>query len=73
LSTVAAFVRTWQVGRYRATLSCPSHNTGGLMSAVVEWEPHVPRDLTDDEMHAYRTGRDNAMSELMAQFSGHRR
>lgn len=64
MSAVAAsLMRTWQVGRYTATLTVPPV-TNGVLHACIEWLPHVPRDLTPSELEAYRLGRDRAFAEL---------
>lgn len=59
----AALSRTWKVGRYTATLTVPPVKNG-VLHASIEWQPHVPRDLTPDELEAYRLGRDRAFREL---------
>jgi len=58
-----ALTRSWQVGRYRATLTMPPV-TNGVLHACIEWQPSVPRDLTPGELEAYRLGRDRAFAEL---------
>lgn len=58
-----SLTRSWQVGRYTATLTVPPL-AQGVMHAVIEWEPHCPKDLTADEQQAYRRGRDAAFREL---------
>lgn len=58
-----SLVRTWSVGRYTATLTVPPLERG-VVHAVIEWEPHCPKDLTADEQRAYRYGRDAAFREL---------
>lgn len=60
----AAFVRSWQVGSYTATLTMPKHKPGAVASAVIEWTPHVPAKLTPDETAQYRAGRAAAFAEL---------
>jgi hypothetical protein len=59
----AVLSRTWKVGRYRATLTVPPVESG-VRHACIEWQPHTPRDLTPDELEAYRLGRDRAFREL---------
>lgn len=59
----ASLSRTWKVGRYRATLTVPAVENG-VLQASVEWEPHTPRNLTPEELEAYRLGRDRAFREL---------
>jgi len=60
----AALSRTWKVGaRYVATLTVPPV-ANGVLHASIEWLPHVPRDLTPEELEAYRLGRDRAFREL---------
>ena len=59
----AALSRTWQVGRYTATLTVPPL-VSGVVHAVIEWEPRVPNDLNVSEVQAYRTGLMAAFAEL---------
>lgn len=59
----AALSRTWNVGRYVATLTVPPI-ANGVLHACIEWAPHTPRDLTPDEWKAYRLGRDRAFAQL---------
>lgn len=67
MSAEAAFTRTWRVGRYRATLSCPRPRPGVSAAACVEWEPSIPQRLTPEEARAYRAGRDAALRDLAAE------
>lgn len=64
MSAEAAFTRTWRVGTYRATLSCPRPRPGVTASAVIEWEPGIPQRLTKAEVTEYRAGRDCALADL---------
>ncbi|MBT9491491.1 MAG: hypothetical protein IV107_03915 [Paucibacter sp.] len=59
----AALTRTWKIGRYTATLTVPPLD-GCIVHAVIEWEPHVPNDLTADELQSYRAGCNAAFAEL---------
>jgi hypothetical protein len=59
----ASLSRTWKVGRYRAILTVPPVENG-VRHACIEWAPHVPRDLTPDELKEYWLGRDRAFREL---------
>lgn len=59
----ATLTRTWNVGRYRATLTVPPV-ANGVLHACIEWLPYIPRDLTPEELEAYRLGRDRAFAEL---------
>lgn len=67
MSAQAAFTRTWRVGRYRATLSCPRPRPGARAAACVEWEPEIPQRLTKSELEAYRDGRDAAVRDMAAE------
>lgn len=67
MSADRAFTRTWRVGRYRATLSCPRPMPGVSAAACVSWEPAIPQRLTKDEAQAYRQGRDAALRDLAAE------
>lgn len=64
MSAEGAFTRTWQVGRYTATLSAPRPKPGAFQCALIEWEPNAPDRLTDAELQAYRRGRDAALADL---------
>ena len=67
MSAEAAFVRTWPVGRWTATLSVPSaaFAVGQPVHAVVEWSPAIPgRPLTPSELKQYRAGREAAFADL---------
>lgn len=64
MSAVApALTKTWAVGRYTATLTVPPL-AAGVMHAVIDWAPHIPKDLTAEELQAYRRGRDAAFRDL---------
>lgn len=60
----AAITRSWTVGQYTATLTVPRTKPGHLASAVIEWSPHVPHRLTEDELACYWRGRNSALAEL---------
>ncbi len=65
MSGEAAFVRFWSVGRYRVELSCPRPKPGGgLVSAVIAWDPVMPSKLSPEEARDYRAGRDAALRDL---------
>lgn len=64
MSAAAAFSRTWAVGKYRATLSCPRPSPGVTASAVIEWESAIPTRLTPSEVDEYRAGRASALADL---------
>lgn len=59
----AALIKTWSVGRYTVTLTVP-RSADGVFAGNVEWFPHLPNDLTADEMEAYSRGRDAALAEF---------
>lgn len=60
----ATLVRTFKVGRrYTATLTAgPSQ--GGVFTCVCDWQPHLPKDLTDAEKEDYRRGMAAIATEL---------
>lgn len=62
-ATAPALVRSWAVGRYTATLTVPPL-ASGVIHAVIEWEPHIPNDLTSEELGAYHRGLNAAIQEL---------
>lgn len=64
MSGEVAFSRTWRVGAYRATLSCPRPSPGVTASAVIEWEPAIPTRLTPAEVNEYRAGRASALADM---------
>ena len=64
MSAEAAFVRSWSVGKFRATLSCPRPRPGVTASAVIEWFPHPPQRMKPAEVTEYRAGRDSALADL---------
>lgn len=59
----ATLSKTWQVGRYTASLTVPPLDAG-VVHAVIDWTPHIPTDLTAEELQAYRRGRDAAFRDL---------
>ena len=59
-----AFARTWQVGRYMATLTVPQLKPGRVLNAVIEWSPDRPGRLTAAEWSEYRAGRNAAMAAM---------
>ena len=63
----ASVTRSWSVGPYTATLTVPRTKPGYLASAVIEWSPHVPQRLTEDQLETYRRGRNAAVAELSAE------
>lgn len=56
--------RTWQVGRYKCTLTVPRPKPGQVMHASLEWAPEPPRQLSGDEFAEYRKGRNQALTEI---------
>jgi hypothetical protein len=72
VSAEAAFVRSWAVGAFTATLSCPPLRRGGgpALAAVIEWSPHVPQKLSPEETEQYQRGRDQALRDLIAEGAG---
>ncbi|MBN8491060.1 MAG: hypothetical protein J0M00_06485 [Burkholderiales bacterium] len=64
MNAEAGFIRTWRVGRFTVTLTCPRPAAGTTMAASVEWAPDQPRRLTEAELRAYRAGRNAALEDL---------
>lgn len=62
-ASAPTLTKTWQVGRYTATLTVPPL-AAGVLHAVIDWAPHVPNDLTPAELETYRRGRNAAFAEL---------
>lgn len=62
--------RSWKVGPYTATLTVKRPTAGIVSSALVEWSPGVPRDLTESDLAKYREGRHRALLELSTQLGG---
>jgi hypothetical protein len=59
-----AVSRTFQVGRYTATVSLPRLPVGGTGCAVIGWSPCMPDRLSPAELEQYRRGRDAAIHAL---------
>lgn len=68
MSAQAAFVRSWSVGRFRATLSCPALKAGAAAIGTIEWDPCKPPKLTPDEVGQYMAGLEAAVQEMGEQF-----
>src|SRR5574341_2018228 len=60
----ATLTRSWKVGRFTVTLTVPPLHKGGFQSAAMEWEPHLPKHLSQEEFDAYVAGRNAAVLEL---------
>jgi hypothetical protein len=71
MSGESGFTRSWQVGKYTATLSCARPQPGQAMAASIEWDPSLPDRLSDQEVAAYRAGRDHALAELSVEMNVH--
>lgn len=56
-------VRTFRVGPYTATLTAGPNNDG-LVTAVCEWLPHMPKTLTATEKEEYQRGLTAFATEL---------
>ena len=65
MSASTMFVRSWPVGRYRCTLTLPAQ-AEGVTGLSVEWQPRVPKRLTEAELAAYRRGRNEALQAWAA-------
>ncbi len=59
-----ALVHTWQVGRFKVTLSVPPLHRGDVAHASVEWSPRLPERLTTKEVTAYQRGLAAALAKL---------
>lgn len=66
MSAVSAFTRTWRVGERTVTLSLP-RDASGMVHAVIEWAPDMPRHLNRTQLRAYRRGRAKALAALAAE------
>lgn len=65
--TSKPLVSRFKVGRYTCTLTLPMHYKRGDVGGVgCEWEPRVPKRLTDAELHQYCAARDRAFAEWSA-------
>lgn len=60
MSAGTAFTRTWSVGRYTATLSCPRPHRGALVSAVFRFRPTFAQARIFVQARARGTTRLNA-------------
>lgn len=63
-ASAAVLTRSWSVGRFTVTLTCPRPEAGASQVAAIEWAPHAPDRLTAAELRQYREGRDAAVAEL---------
>ncbi len=66
----AVFVRSWRVGRWTCTLTVPQATRGVVRSAVTEWAPSFPTELSPEERAQYRAGRNAALAELAQHLGG---
>lgn len=63
--------RTYQVGRYRLTLTLPRFvRAGAVSSLLAEWEPDRPTDLTAAEHATYVLARDAFIREALPLMGG---
>ncbi len=63
MSAAAGISRSWSVGRYTVTMTIPRSGSG-LLAATVEWDPRLPKRLTEAELQQYRAGRDAALADM---------
>lgn len=66
MSATGGIARSWPVGKYSVTMTIPRTGSG-VLAASVEWEPHLPKRLTEAELQQYRAGRDAALVEMAAE------
>jgi hypothetical protein len=66
-SAPAVFYR-WTIGKaWTAHITIPFPNADGTPGdAIVEWQPFVPQELTDEEVTEYQAGVDRAMFEYLS-------
>lgn len=62
-ASAPTLVRTFKVGSYTATLTAGPNNDG-LVTAVCEWLPHMPKSLTPREKEEYQRGLTAFATEL---------
>lgn len=64
MNATAAFAsRTFSIGQYECTLTVPRPKPGHVVHASLDWRPQ-PRKLTEEEVTAYRQGRNKALAEI---------
>lgn len=63
-ATAPALTKSWRVGKFTATLSVSQPDPSGHRAALIEWTPHLPANLTKEELTQYRTGRNAAFQAL---------
>lgn len=63
MSGRACITRAWPVGKFNVTMTIPRESRG-VACAVIEWSPHLPKRLTDDELQQYRVGRGAALADI---------
>jgi hypothetical protein len=59
----ALIVRSFAVGKRTVTLTLPRPRPGGVLAIACEWDPSMPRNLSEREIHQYRAGRDATLAE----------
>lgn len=57
-------VRAFPVGERVCTITIPRPKAGEAIYMTVEWDPSMPRRLSESEWHEYRAGRDAALAEV---------
>ena len=63
-ASAAVISRSWRVGDRTSTLTVSAAGPNGERSAVIEWEPDRPSNLTPPELDEYRRGRNAAFRGL---------
>ena len=61
-------VRSFRVGKRTCTLTIPRATDGvTVLSAVAEWTPSAPSQLSSKEWRQYRAGRDQTIASIAAE------
>lgn len=61
----AVVCRTFQIGRYEATITVPRLRPGAVINATCEWNPHKPYRLSASERLEYQAAIDAVMTEAL--------
>src|SRR5688500_674863 len=60
-------IHSFPVGRRVVTMTIPKPKLRDAISMSVQWSPDYPRQLSEEELAQYRSGRDSAISQVATQ------
>jgi len=65
MAAQAIYEASWEVGRFRVTLTVPPIQAGAAICASCEWDPRMPgRPLTVSERAQYDAGMQKAIEAI---------